>query len=195
LLQTLDSDHDAVIESSLRSSIKLNPAFAPAYDALAMFYASRNEKLAEAHILNVQAVELEPENLSYRMNTSTVLVEAKQFAGAIGVLKAAVGVSKSPGEIAMLQTRIKQVEQFQAAFDHAQKQNGDVVAQTSGVQTSVTLTAQASSTRSDGEKTMVFRRADGTMMGTSEDAPKFPSGDSTGLQHTIRGVLRRVQCS
>jgi tetratricopeptide (TPR) repeat protein len=197
-LQTADRDHDAVIESSLLASIKLNPDFAPAYDALAMFYASRDEKLDEAHILNVHAVQLEPENLSYRINTATVLVEEKQFPGAIGVLKAATKAAKSPDEIAMVQNRITQIEQFQMSFDRAQKQNGEGVAQTSGgpvVPTSGTLTAQTSGMQVDPGKTMVFRRVNGTIVGKLEDEPKFPAGDSTGPRHTVRGVLRSVQCS
>jgi len=197
-LQTADNDHDAVIESSLLTSIKLNPAFAPAYDTLAMFYSSRDEKLAEAHILNAHAVELEPENLSYRMNTSTVLVEEKQFPGAIGVLQAAAKVAKSADETAMVQSRIKQIEEFQAAFDRAQRQGNEGAVEASGVtvlQGAGPLTTQTSGTQSDATKTMVFRRVNGTMKGTNEDTPKFPIGDSTGARHTVRGVLRRVQCS
>jgi tetratricopeptide (TPR) repeat protein len=183
-LQLGERDHDATIESSLRSSIKLNPGFAPAYDALAMFYASRDENLDEAHILNVQAVQIEPENLSYRMNCSTVLVEAKQFAGAIGVLKAAATVAKRPEEIAMVQTRLKQVEQFQVASERA------------ATQTSVMLTTQSGAgAESDATKTMVFRRVNGKMMGTPEETPNYPTGDSTGPRHTVQGVLRGVQCS
>jgi tetratricopeptide (TPR) repeat protein len=196
-LQTRDRNA-AAIESSLRASMKLNPSFAPAYDALAMFYAGRNEKLDEAHMLNVSAVTLEPTNLSYRINAATVLVEEKQFVGALSVLKMAKNVAKSPDESAMVQTRIQQVEQFQVAFDRAQKQSGEQAAQASGtliVQTSGTQTAQRPDTPSDGKKTIVFRRVNGAMRGTSEDAPKFPTGDPTGPQHTIRGVLRSVQCS
>jgi Protein of unknown function (DUF1570) len=188
-LQTGDVDHDATIESSLRASIKLNAAFAPAYDALAMFYASRNERFDEAHILNVNAIQIEPENLSYRMNASTVLVEARQFAGAIDVLKAAVSVAKSPGEIAMVQTRIKQVEQFQSASERAQMQNGGE-GQASG-----TLTTQSSGAESDATRTIVFRRTNGKMIGKREDTPQYPIGDSTGPRHTIQGILRGVQCS
>jgi tetratricopeptide (TPR) repeat protein len=196
-LQTGDTDHDATIESSLRTSIKLNPSFAPSFDALAMFFASRNEKLDEAHLLNANAIQLEPENLSYRMNASTVLVEAKQLGGAIGVLKAATKVAKSPDEVAMVQTRIKQLEQFQAASEGARMQNSDT-AQASGMpagQTSVTLTTQTSASQSDATKTVVFRRVNGKMIGTSEEAPKYPTGDSTGPRHTINGILRGVQCS
>lgn len=168
-----------------------------------MFYSSRDEKLDEAHLLNVHAVQLEPKNLSYRINTATVLVEEKQFPGAIGVLKAATKVAQSPSEVDMVQARIQQIEQFQAAFDRAEKQNGEragqtVVVQTAGGrlgQTSVTLNAQSSGAQLPDGKTMVFRRVNGTMVGKLEDEPKFPEGDSTGPRHTMRGVLRSVQCS
>jgi tetratricopeptide (TPR) repeat protein len=197
-LQMGDNDHDAVIESSLLTSIKLNPAFAPAYDTLAMFYASRDKKLDDAHLLNVHAVQLEPENLSYRINTATVLVEEKQFPGALGVLKAATKVAKGADEIAMVQTRMKQIEQFQISVDRAQKQNDEATAQIPGgpaVRTSGMLTAQTSGMQVDPGKTMVFRRVNGTMVGKLEDEPKFPAGDSTGPRHTVSGVLRSVQCS
>ena len=48
------------IEDSLRSAIRLNPRFAPAYDRLAVYYAMRRENLDEGHMLSLQAVQLEP---------------------------------------------------------------------------------------------------------------------------------------
>lgn len=191
-LQTGGRDHDAAIESSLLASIKMNPAFAPSYDSLAMFYASRDEKLDQAHLLNAQAIQIEPANMSYRMNCSTVLVEARQFLGAIGVLQAAAKVAKSPEEIAMVQTRLKQVEQFQAASERSATR-GETDGTVTG-QTSVTLTTQ-SGAESDTTKTMVFRRVNGKMMGKSEETPNYPTGDSTGARHTVEGILRGVQCS
>jgi Tfp pilus assembly protein PilF len=192
-LQTGDGNA-AAIEASLRASMKMNPAFAPAYDALAMFYATRSERLDEAHMLNASAVTLEPTNVSYRINAAAVLVEEKQYAGALRVLNMAKNVAKSPDEIAMVQTRIQQVEQFELAVDRAQDL-GVAAPGTLTVQTSGTQTAQRPDGPSDAKKTIVFRRVDGTIRGTSEDVPKFPIGDSTGPQHTIRGVLRSVQCS
>lgn len=114
-LQAGDSDRDAGIESSLRTSIKLNPPFAPAYDALAMFYVSRHKRLDEARQLNGKAVQLEPENFSYRINAATVLVEDGQYSGAIGVLKLAKKLARNEDEIALLQSRIEQVEQFRSS--------------------------------------------------------------------------------
>ena len=48
------------IEDDLRKAIQLNPRFAPSYDALARFFAKRHENLDEAHMLTVQAVQLDP---------------------------------------------------------------------------------------------------------------------------------------
>jgi len=191
-LQAGGNDHDSEIESSLRASIKLNPAFAPAYDALATFYASRQEKLAEAHMLNVQAVQIEPGNLNFRINTAEVLAEEEQFPGALSVLKAAARVAKTPDEIALVQTLTKHIEQNQVLLNRARETNNEAATQTAVTQTTVTQTgtAQASSTQ-----TVVFKSVNGKMMGTTETVPKYPSGDSKGRHHTIQGVLRSVQCS
>jgi len=163
-LQVGDRDHDATIESSLRTSIKINPTFAPSYDALAMFYVTRNEKLKEAHILNAQAVQLEPENLFYRLNAANVLSQQQLYSDAIGVLKQAIPVAKTPDQIALVQNRIKQLEQFEAASPNP-------------------------------NKTTVFQRVNGKIIGITEDTPNYPTGDSKGPQHTIKGTLRNIRCS
>jgi tetratricopeptide (TPR) repeat protein len=191
-LQSGDRDHDAAIEASLRASIKLNPAFAPSYDALANFYASRDEKLDEAHILNIQAVQLEPENLYYRLNTANVLSQQRQYPGAIGVLKAAAGVAKTQEQTEMVQSRIKQLEQFQASLDRYATQTNS---QTSTTTTQISMGQTETATPSGAKRTMVFRRVNGKVIGMTEDAPNYPTGDSKGPQHTIKGVLRDIRCS
>ena len=157
-LQSGDRDHDATIESSLRTSIKINPAFAPSYDALAMFYMTRNEKLNEAHILNAQAIQLEPQNLFYRINAAIVLSQQQLYSDAIGVLKLAIPVAKTPDQIALVQNRIKQLEQLE-------------------------------------NKSTVFQKVNGNIIGITEDTPNYPTGDSNGPQHTIKGILRNIKCS
>jgi len=110
-------ENDAAIESSLQTSIKLNPEFAPAYDALAMFYGSRDTKLSEAHVLNAHAIELEPGKLSYRLNAASVLSQQKQYQRAMDVLRAASKVAKTPDENALIDKRIQQLGQFQAGLE------------------------------------------------------------------------------
>ena len=182
-LQSGDDDHDEAIESSLRTSIKLNPAFAPSYDTLATFYARRHQNLSEAHLLNVQAVNLEPENLRYRINAAEVLAQQQQFPGALGVLKLAATVAKTPDESAMVQSLITRIQRLEAALDRATR-NGENA-----------TTLQTNPAQGDATKVMVFRRVDGKVIGKIEDAPDYPIGDSTGARHTVQGVLRNISCS
>jgi hypothetical protein len=78
--------HDPEIESSLRTCMKLNPDFAPAYDALAMYYRDDPKKLAEAHSLNIQAILLEPDNINYRLDAAAVLMSNQRSNDALAVL-------------------------------------------------------------------------------------------------------------
>jgi Tfp pilus assembly protein PilF len=154
------------IESSLRTAIKLNPQFAPAYDELAMFYGMRREKLSEAHILNLQAISLEPGEIRYRLNASNILLEEVKPDDALRVLKSAVSAAKTPEEVAQVQNRIKEIEQDQAAREQA----NDNAAASSNVQTTV-MTKEIST------------------------PPKHPTEDSHGPKHVAKGVITDVQCS
>ncbi|MGD0445039.1 MAG: hypothetical protein ABSA39_13985 [Edaphobacter sp.] len=186
-LRTGSREYDDETESSLRAAIAINPAFAPSYDALAAFYASRNEKLNEAHGLNIQAVQLEPENLNYRLNTANVLSQQRQYLSAIGVLKTALPLAKTPDQTEFINNRIQQLQQFQAALDKP------VTIVTSNSLASSASTGDPSITPAG--KTMVFRKVNGKIIGSAEDDPKYPAGDSKGPQHTVKGILRAIRCS
>ncbi len=110
---------DEAIEMSLRTAIALNGEFAPAYDALAMFYAARHENLDEAHRLNVKAMELEGDRLSYRLNCAEVLLEQRQVAEALDVLQDAMRLAKTPDEVAVVEGRIARTERYQEAMSKA----------------------------------------------------------------------------
>jgi len=110
------------IEASLRTAIQLNPKFAPACDALAMFYGMHHEKLDEAHILNSRAVQMDPSNLHYRLNTASILEESDRYKDAISVLRGSDKLAKTPEEVALLDNRIKELEQYQAERERHQVQ-------------------------------------------------------------------------
>ena len=103
------------IERSLRAAIGLNAEFAPAYDALAMFYTTREGRLDEAYGLAVQAVELDPGSLVYRVDCAEVLTERRQFAEALEVLEAAKMLAKTPYEVDAVESRVARVERRQTA--------------------------------------------------------------------------------
>ncbi len=112
-----DSNQTEDVEGSLRTAMKLNPNFAPAYDQLAAFYGMHHEKLDEAHMLNLQAVQLDPGQLGYRLNTASVLIEAERYTDAMAVLQNAMNIAQTPQETAILQDRIGQIQQYQAASE------------------------------------------------------------------------------
>jgi tetratricopeptide (TPR) repeat protein len=107
------SKDDATIEAGLRSAMRLNPEFAPAYDALAMLYAMRHRNLDEAHALNIRAIDLEPGQLSFRLNCAEVLAEQRQFTDALAVLQAAMHLAKTPEEMDATRSRMEWVERSQ----------------------------------------------------------------------------------
>ena len=112
-------EEDAAVEASLRASIALNTEFAPAYDALAIFYAARHERLEEAHTLSMKAVELEGDRLSYRLDCAEVLLEQRKVAEALDVLQEAMRLAKTPEDIAVVEGRMARVERYQEALNKA----------------------------------------------------------------------------
>jgi predicted Zn-dependent protease len=105
------------VEKSLRAAIQLNPRFAPAYDSLAVLYGKRHEKLDEAHMLNLQAVDLEPGNVNFRLNAANILMEMGRFDDSVRVLKAAQVIAKTPLEVDVVERVLKQVQQRQTQKD------------------------------------------------------------------------------
>jgi predicted Zn-dependent protease len=108
-------EQDTAIEASLQDAIRLNSRFAPAYDQLASFYGMRHEKLEEARELSLRAIELDPGQLSFRMNAANVLMAMQRYADAQAVLRASLKVAKTPGDAEMVRSRIAQLDQIQAA--------------------------------------------------------------------------------
>ena len=180
-----DTSHESTIESSLLASIKLDPTFAPSYDALANLYSNRHEKLDEAHLLNVQAIELDPSNVSYRVNSASVFMQRKQPDNALIVLREADRVASTPADHAMVRARREQIEAYVAQIakfkaDHpgareSDQGNGDMV---------VTVSSSSRSQLPAGS----------IVVTDVPDDPQFPSGPPTGPQHIARGVLHSVKC-
>lgn len=169
-----DHDHDEAIESSLQASIKLNPQFAPAYDALVGFYVQQHIKLNDAHILNIQAVTIDPGNIRYRINGANILMEDGQPENAIRVLDAAARVTKDPAEVAMVQSTRQRIEQFESARER--------VTARGAVQTTVITGGNGGAAIS-------------TAQPVAPEPPKYPTEPSKGPHHTARGILHDVQCS
>jgi tetratricopeptide (TPR) repeat protein len=169
-LHTADGARDPAVESSLRASIRLNPQFAPAYDQLAGMLAMRHENLDEAHTLNVNAIQLDPHNLAYRMNAATVLMTMSRYDDAARVLRAALKVTEYPSELTMVQNKIKEIEAIQAL----------------GARPGAMITAPPTGQVDIQTAEKVVDIVPG---------PRHPTEPPDGPKHTVLGVIRGVECS
>jgi tetratricopeptide (TPR) repeat protein len=108
---------DALVESSLRAAIKLNPSFAAAFDHLAAFEVKRHRDLNEAYMMAITAVQLDPGNVGYRVNAASVLRQMNRGTDAVAVLHGALRVAKTPWETAMVKNYLTYAEQNVNARD------------------------------------------------------------------------------
>jgi len=169
-------EHPEAVEASLRTAIKLNPTFAPAYDQLATFYGMRHEKLDEAHLLNLKAAELDPGNVGYRVNAAAILQEAERYKDAIAVLKTALGVAKSPADVASVEERIASLEKYEAQREQY-----------------AAATQKAAATVSAG--TVSAGTVSAEPAAVALPTPKHPTEAPHGAKLLAKGVIKGVQCS
>ena len=165
------------VETSLRAAIKLNPRFAPAYDSLAMLYGRRHEKLDQAHMLNLQAIQLAPGNVNYRLDAANILMEQERYDDSLQVLRAAAAIARSPLEIDVVQRVIRQVQQQEVQMEEAKHRPPEAQ-----IQTTVVTEAQGSS------------QATNALANGVESKPKHPTETPHGQMHVVRGVIRGVTC-
>jgi len=167
----LDPANKSQVEGSLRTAIKLNPSFAPAYDELAVFYGMRRENLEEAHTLALNAVQLDPGNLHYRLNTANILLQMERGKDAIAVLRNAMILAKTPDEVASVQNLLEAAQQYQSAREQIQRQQS-----TPGIQSAVP-------------------QGQSSVQATMDGAKQPASEDLRGPHHSMKGTIRDVRCS
>ena len=179
---------DPAIASSLETSIHLNPSFAPAYDALASYYAHDPSTVSKAHLLNIQAILLEPNNIGYRLNAANVLLAGQNYQGALGVLNKAMRVAQKPEDVMAVQMRIDSLVRYQEEVKRREQTVPDSAAVSSlSPNTIVTDTRTQTITSGDGRVYVI--KAD-----SATGLPSHPTEAPNGKHHVVSGVIRKVQC-
>lgn len=87
------------VENSLRTAIKLNPSFDPAFDRLAVLLAMQRKNLDEARTVELTAISLEPSNVGYRINMANILMMMNNLKGALQVIEAAAKLAKTEADV------------------------------------------------------------------------------------------------
>jgi Tfp pilus assembly protein PilF len=167
---SMDAVDDAQIEKSLRASIKLNPDFAPSYDQLAVFLVTRHGNLEEARMMALNAVQLEPENMGYRMNMANVLLQMKRGNDAVAVIRNALHLAKSPEESAAAGNFLLSAQQYAKAQD---EEVADSIA------------------NDESEEGVTTTAVNSTSTVVIPDEESIPDGP----HHFITGLLKNVHCN
>jgi len=113
----------AAVEESLRTVIKINPSFAPGYDALAIFYSQRGTNLTEARDLIERAVQLGPGMPEIRIDQAQVLASMNKTSEAIEVLELAVKMSHTPEQVAAAENVLENLRKYDAARSKLRAEN------------------------------------------------------------------------
>src|SRR5579863_2393971 len=173
----LDASGESRVESSLQAAIKLNPSFAPPYDLLAAFYGRRRQNLDKAHMLALNAVQLDPGNVNYRMNTARILLALERDQDAIAVMRTALRLAKSPEQIALVQDQLDEAQRYHASREAMEEENQQ--------------DNQAQSAVSGGQSSTGSRGSDAQSSTAPGPAPEVPRG----LRRTVKGTIKDVRCT
>jgi tetratricopeptide (TPR) repeat protein len=172
----LDPDAERRVETSLRTAIRLNPGFAPAYDRLAIFWGTRHENLEEASRMETMAVQIDPDNVGYRLNAASILMARRRGEDALRVVQGAAKVAKSPQDVARVERAMQMAERYQAA----QKVGEEPAA-----------TAQSSASESHGPPATVTTNEESSPPMLKHATESSPST----RQYTAMGIVSGVRCS
>lgn len=176
----LTSENKSQIESSLRSAIKLNPSFAPAYDQLAAFYGMQHENLDEAHSLVLHAVQLDPGNLHYRVDTANVLLQMERGQDAIAVLQNALVLAKTPEDVLSVQNRLDMAQQYQASREALQDRQAARALQSTYPQAESPDEPISEDAKTSDSDPQLLRAA---------------NEEAHGPRRGVKGIITGVQCS
>lgn len=174
----MDAARAVKVESSLRTAIKLNPNFAPSYDRLGTFLATRNGNLDEARLMALSAVQLEPGNLSYRMDTASVLLEMERGKDAVTVIRNAMHLASTPQESAMAENFLMHAEEYAQAQEKRFHFSDQMKAAAS----------RAEGTSKPGEAAAASNPAAEGPASEEEVVPKGP-------HHFVTGLVKNVHCN
>lgn len=187
-----DATEDVKVEASLEKAIALNPRFAPAYDLLAQFFDIHQVHEREAHILEAQAIALEPDNVQFRLDAATGLANHQDFANALRVLEAARHVARNHTEMAMIEAQTLRIQSIQTMMARAKSEKAAMQ------ENRAAYTGQASGEMKQIQgpmpPTVITKEGSAPVVSLLKKTPQFPAGPPTGAQHTVTGVVTEASC-
>jgi tetratricopeptide (TPR) repeat protein len=126
-----DDESIAKAQASLRTVVKINPAFAPAYDMLAyaLGLPGAHQDLKEAYSMTLWAVQCEPGAIQYRFRAVEILEQMGQADNAVRAATFATKMARTPEEQKTAAEALDSAQKFQ---EYKQKVKEFEAAQSSG---------------------------------------------------------------
>jgi tetratricopeptide (TPR) repeat protein len=110
----------AAIEANLKSVIRKNPSYAPAYDLLAVLYLSQEKQLPQARRLELRAIFLDPANVGYRLNEARACLLQRDVENAQRAAGQARAIAHSPADQKKVADFMEYLDHFKANLPAAQ---------------------------------------------------------------------------
>ena len=125
-------------------------------------------------MLSLHAVQIEPEEVRYRINSAMVAMAQQDPDNALNILRATLPIAKTGGDIAVVTYEIQRVQRYKDELERAHN-------------------FEKSRPNSDAE----VETHTNSVSSTTDTGPEvhYPDAPPTGPHHTARGVLRAVRCS
>ena len=179
------------IAESLAKAVELNPTFAPAVEALALFDA-QHEHTDDASHLMARAVELEPGDIDYRLNAASMRMQRGDWTSALAILKAADKVAQKPADHERIQERMESVGRYQQqlAERNGESSSGEAMLRPASA-------PGADGLRGNPVNRAVVSNAHGQVLTpiTPAGGPHtFPTPSLNAAKHTVKGVMHDVSC-
>jgi len=110
------------VENSLRTAIKLNPSFAPAYYGLGLLFTLQGRNYDEARRWIEKAIEMDPGNVEFRIDYANLLNRMNKNKEAVEALELALKLAHTPEQTAAVENVLQTVRKLEAAQAKMQRQ-------------------------------------------------------------------------
>ena len=179
-------DQNSRLTTWLEKAVEMNPQFAPAYSTLASLYSTSPATRDKAIATCRKAVELEPGNLTYRINYAYVLLNAGKTSDAKALAERMQQVTKTPTE------KHDSVELMLAVYN-AEIRDKEIAALAQGAKQSAEAVKAASV---ESASTVVVTA---TASPSKAETPSSPSGSGTvkkssRTEFAVEGVISAAEC-
>jgi len=117
-----DLAEQARVENCLRTAIKVNPSFAPAYYGLGVLLSMQGKNYEEARRWIQKAITMDPGNVEFRIDDAGILMRMNRNNDALQVLELALKVAHTPEQTAAVENVLQTGRRFQAEKTRLERQ-------------------------------------------------------------------------